>query len=68
MQEVGVLAETVAIGPDLVEVLSVGFELALPGLIRVVATCVLQPAQDVLVVVSDARDLFDPHCPIERAV
>ena len=68
MQEVGVLAETVAIGPDLVKVLSVGFELALPALVRVVAARVLQPAQDVLVVVSYARDLFDPHSPVERAV
>ena len=68
MQEVGVLAETVAISPDLVEVLSVRFELALPALVRVVAARVLQPAQDVLVVVGDARDLLDPHCPIERAV
>ena len=68
MQEVGVLTETVAIGPDLVEVLAVGFELALPALVRIVAARVLQPAQDVLVVVGDAGDLFDPHSPVERAV
>lgn len=68
MQKVGILAETVSIELNLLQVFALHRELPLPVLVAVVGARVLEAPQDVFVVVCYARDLLDTHRSIQRSV
>ena len=65
MEEVGVLAEAVAVLLDLTQVLALPHMHRLPVLIAVVRFGALQSAQDMLVLVSNTCDLLDANRAIE---
>ena len=65
MEEVGVLAEAVAVLLDLIQVLALFHMHLLPVLIAVVRLGALESAQDMLVLVSNTCDLFYANRAIE---